>query len=61
MDELKSYRLNSLEEPSEEQLSALMEQVGEAARESSRRAQNELKRRMAELRAVMSKQRIAAD
>ena len=35
---LHSYRLTSLEEPSDEMLTALMEKVGEAARESSRRA-----------------------
>lgn len=56
MDELKSYRLTSMEEPSEEQLAALMEQVGEDARESARRAQAELKRRMSELRKVISAQ-----
>lgn len=56
MDELKSYRLTSLEEPSEEQLSALMEQVGEDARESYHRAQAELKRRMDELKKVISSQ-----
>jgi len=56
MDVLKSYRLNSLEEPTEGQLTALMEQVGEAARESSQHAQAELRRRMAELRNTMSKQ-----
>jgi len=57
MNELKSYRLTSMDEPSEEQLTALMEQVGEDARESSRRAQAELRRRMTELRKVISTQR----
>lgn len=57
MNELKSYRLTSMDEPSEEQLTALMEQVGEDARESSRRAQAELRRRMTELRKVISAQR----
>lgn len=60
MDDLKSYRLTSLEEPSEEQLTALMEQVGEDARESSRRAQAELQRRMEELERVISSQHQAA-
>lgn len=60
MDELKSYRLTSMDEPSEEQLTALMKQVGEDARESSRRAQAELRRRMAELRKVISTQRQVA-
>lgn len=36
---LNTYRLTSLEDPTDEQLYALMEQVGVAARESSRRAQ----------------------
>lgn len=35
--ELHSYRLSSMEDPTDEQLFALMEQVGEAIRESSRR------------------------
>jgi len=56
MNELKSYRLNSMEEPTDEQLEALMAQVGEDARESSRRAQAELERRMAELHTVVVKQ-----
>lgn len=45
-----------MEEPSEEQLAALMEQVGEDARQSTRRAQAELKRRMSELRKVVFSQ-----
>lgn len=60
MDELKSYRLTSLEEPTEEQLTALMEQVGEDARESTRHAQAELQRRMEELKRVISSQRQTA-
>lgn len=59
MDELKSYRLTSLEEPTEEQLTALMEQVGEDARESTRRAQAELQRRMEELKRVISSRQTA--
>lgn len=54
---LKSYRLTSMEEPSDDQLTALMEQVGEDARESSRRAQAELRRRMEEVRKVIAAQR----
>lgn len=49
MDNLKSYRLTSMEEPTDEQLAALMAQVGEDARESSRSVQAELQRRMDEL------------
>lgn len=56
MDTLKAYRLTSMEEPSEEQLTALMKQVGEDARESSRRAQAEMRRRMEELRKKISTQ-----
>jgi len=46
MMELNTYRLNSLEEPTDAQLHALMEQVATSARESSRHAELELKRRM---------------
>ena len=44
---LNTYRLSSLEDPTDEQLHALMEQVAVAARESSKR---ELERRMQEVR-----------
>ena len=40
---LNTYRLSSLEDPTDEQLHALMEQVAVAARESSRKAKRELK------------------
>ena len=43
---LNTYRLSSLEDPTDEQLHALMEQVAVAARESSRKAKRELERRM---------------
>ena len=43
---LNEYRLNSLEDPTDEMLYAIMEQVGIAARESSLRAKKELERRM---------------
>ena len=45
---LNTYRLSSLEDPTDEQLHALMEQVAVAARESSRKAKRELERRMQE-------------
>lgn len=45
---LNTYRLTSLEDPTDEQLYALMEQVAVAARESSRRAKLEMERRMQE-------------
>lgn len=44
--ELNTYRFNSLEEPTDAQLHALMEQVAMSARESSRHAELELKHRM---------------
>lgn len=47
---LNTYRLSSLEDPTDEQLYALMEQVAVAARESSRKAKRELERRMQEVR-----------
>ena len=47
---LNTYRLSSLEDPTDEQLQALMEQVAVAARESSRKAKRELERRMQEVR-----------
>lgn len=43
---LNEYRLNSLEDPTDEMLYAIMEQVGIAAQESSLRAKKELERRM---------------
>lgn len=49
-DILTSYRLTSLEEPTDEQLQALMKEVGEAGRESSRRAKAEIERRFQEVR-----------
>ena len=53
---LNTYRLSSLEDPTDEQLHALMEQISaflpreSAARESSRKAKRELERRMQEVR-----------
>lgn len=47
---LNTYRLTSLEDPTDEQLYALMEQVAVAARESSRRAKLEMERRMQEIK-----------
>lgn len=42
----KQYRLTSNEEPTDEMLQELMEDVAKAARESSARAEEELQRRM---------------
>ncbi len=44
----KQYRLTSLEEPTDEMLQALMEDVAEEARKSSARAEEEKRRRMSE-------------
>ena len=49
MTDLHSYRLNSLEEPTDEQLQGIMEQVAIAARRSTERYHAELRRRMQEL------------
>lgn len=54
---LNTYRLTSLEEPTEEQLHALMEQVAIAARESSRRAKIEMERRMQEIVQIVLKKK----
>lgn len=48
-EELKKYRLSSMEEPSDEMLEALMEKVGEMARESSRKAEEAMDRMRAEV------------
>ena len=42
----KQYRLNSMEEPTDEMLQALMEDVAEEARKSMTRAEAEKKRRL---------------
>ena len=49
--------MTSLEEPTEEQLHALMEQVAIAARESSRRAKIEMERRMQEIVQIVLKRK----
>ena len=46
----KRYRLTSNEEPTDEMLQALMEDVAQAARESSAKAEAEKKRRLAKKR-----------
>ncbi len=45
----KRYRLASTEDPTDEMLQALMEDVGNAARESSARAEAEKQRRLDEV------------
>lgn len=43
--ELQSYRLSSLEEPTDEMLQAIMEQVAESARQTSAKVRAEIQRR----------------
>ena len=43
--ELTSYRLSSLQDPTDDMLYAIMEQVAQAARRSTERFQTELHRR----------------
>lgn len=46
--ELNSYRLTSMEEPTDEQLSTIMGEVAEEAKQKSELAHKELFRRIAE-------------
>ena len=48
--ELRSYRLSSLEDPTDEMLHAIMEQVAEVARRSSANAEAIHQQRMDQLR-----------
>lgn len=48
--ELHSYRLSSLEDPTDEMLEALMEQVGEAARQSNAAAKEIVRQRIAAIK-----------
>lgn len=50
MNNEKTYHLTSIEDPTDEQLQSVMNRVGERARESSRKAQVELDRRMDDVR-----------
>lgn len=49
--ELRSYRLSSLQDPTDEMLQAIMEQVGESARRSTAKFQAEMHRRFELIRA----------
>ena len=53
----KKYRLTSMEEPTDEMLQALMEDVVKAARESSARAEAEKQRRFSEVLSAISLRR----
>lgn len=58
--ELRSYRLTSMEEPSDEMLHAIMEQVAEAARESTKRAEAAMRRMLEETIAKIKEQKALA-
>lgn len=58
--ELRSYRLTSMEEPSDEMLHAIMEQVAEAARESTKRAEAAMQRMLEETIVKIKKQKALA-
>lgn len=57
-EELKKYRLSSMEEPSDEMLEALMEKVGAAARESSRKAEEAMDRMRAEVASNIAQKKL---
>ena len=53
----KKYRLTSMEEPTDEMLQALMEDVAKAARESSAKAEAEKQRRFSEVASIIKAKR----
>ena len=53
----KKYRLTSMEEPTDEMLQELMEDMINAARESSAKAKTELQRRLSETAQIIAKRR----
>ncbi len=53
----KKYRLTSMEEPTDEMLQALMEDVAKAARESSAKAEAEKQRRFSEVAHIIKARR----
>jgi len=55
--QLRSYRLNSLEEPTDEMLQAIMEGVQETARQSSLQAEGEINRRFREMEERVARRR----
>lgn len=54
----RQYRLTSPEEPTDEMLQELMEEVAKAARESSARAEAEKKRRLEDVKRVIAERRL---
>lgn len=57
--DLRSYRLNSMEEPTDEMLEAIMLGVQESARISTLKAKAELARRFEEAKAEIARRRAA--
>lgn len=53
----KKYRLTSMEEPTDEMLQDLMEDVAKAARESTAKAEAEKQRRLSEVARIISTRR----
>lgn len=58
-EELRSYRLNSMEEPTDEMLEAIMQGVRESARRSTANARAELARRFEEMKREIARRRKA--
>lgn len=48
--ELQTYRLSSLEDPTDEMLHAIMEKVAETARQSSAKVREEIYRRLEQIK-----------
>ena len=57
---LRSYRLTSMEEPTDEMLHAIMEKVAAAARKSSARAAEIHRKRLAEISAMRARRTMLA-
>ena len=58
--QLRSYRLTSLEEPTDEMLHAIMEKVAAAARKSTARAEEAKRRMLAETASRIKRNRAVA-
>lgn len=58
-EELRTYRLNSMEEPTDDMLEAIMLGVQETARVSTLKAKMELSRRFEEMKLEIARRRAA--
>lgn len=58
--QLRSYRLTSMEEPTDEMLHAIMEKVAESARQSTSRAEEAKRRMLAETANLIKQNRATA-